>query len=157
MRKYFVSFIVTFCMVLCCVIPINAAEPRVALYVCSGPFNQYTKTGDDLERVKYELGVFASPGSTLTVNKSYARTITSSINFNLFPEVLEMGYEDSITAGVDIGWSKTNNTSAKQELVIVEIYDTFRVTKFSQYSEGYCNITAQTNIEALEGWMFDLK
>lgn len=157
MHKFF-KIIVTI-MVALTVMPvtISATDSRISVFECNGPSNSIVVVSKGNDRVYSRLGVYASPGATLTVNTTYSTTITSNANFTLFPELFELGYSTSITAGIDIGWSKTNNTNSNQELVIIEVYDVVRAIEYYEVSSGVCAVGTNTLYDMPTGWGFDLR
>ncbi len=140
--------------------PISASNqgiiPAISVVPCTGEFRIITQTGNNSSVVYKRLPKFATPGSTLTVTQSYATTITNSATITIIPEFLEMGYETSFTAGTEIGWSKTNNTSSILQLVILGIYDTFSVKQFYVVSEGSCALGSTKTYKVYEGNAFDI-
>ncbi len=135
----------------------NDGDNRISVFQCDGPHNSIRVISESDSSIYSRLGVFATPGSTLTVNTSYSTIISSNANFTIFPELFEMGYERSINAGIDIGWSKTNTTNTNKELVILEIYDTVRATEYYEVRPGLCAIGVDTTYTMPVGWAFDLR
>jgi hypothetical protein len=130
--------------------------PSISVFPCSGDYKIITKTGDNLSVLNKRLPKFATPGSTLMVTQSYATTISNSVVVTLIPEFLSMGYEISITAGTDIGWSKTNTTNTLLQLVILGIYDTFSVKQYYEVTPGSCAFESLKTYQVYEGDAFDL-
>lgn len=93
---------------------------------------------------------------TFSVSTSYATTISNSSTIKLVPEILEMGYSKTISAGYNIGWSKTNNTNKMQELVIDKVYDVLKVVSYSKYENGYYTVSSTKYYDVAKGWAFDL-
>lgn len=103
------------------------------------------------------LPIFVSGKSTFTVQDEYSTTISNSATFNLFPEILDMGYEKSISAGINVGWSKYNDSNTPKQLVILKVYDVVRITTFSNYSNGHCTVGSDKTYNIAKGWAFDLR
>lgn len=156
MKKRIISLMVSFLLVVSFAVPAKA-NTNIKVIACNGPFNTITVVSESNDRIFKRLGIFATPGSTLTVSKNYATTISSNANFTIFPELLEMGYEKSFTAGVDIGWQKTNTSNVNQELVILSIYDRVHVVEYYQVTSGSCAVGIDTYYDMPTGWAFDLR
>lgn len=131
-------------------------EPR-ALYVrCTKSFNSLTKISTGKAKLLKKFSEGAAPGSTLTVSKSYATTVTNNLSVSLLDDFLSLGYAVSYTAGVNIGWSMKNTTSRYRVLGLMVIYDTFSVKSYTYQGDGYCSVIDRGNIDVNKGWTFDL-
>lgn len=91
------------------------------------------------------------------MTQNYATTITNDANFTIFPELISMGYSKSLTAGMSIGWSKTNNSSSVKQLSIITISDMIRASRYSKISDYYCTVDLDQTYTITKGWMFDLR
>lgn len=131
--------------------------PDSAVVPCSSSEDRITVSSTNQTSTYKHLGVFVTPGSSLTVSKNYSTTISNSATFSIVPQLVNMGYSKSITAGYNIGWSKTNNTSSTKELVIVKVYDVIKVVKYTSYSDGYCTVGSTNTYNVAKGWAFDLR
>ena len=119
--------------------------------------NKVLVTQRGLKSIHKRLGIFISPGSTAYINESHATTIANNANFTLFPELFSLGYERSITAGYNIGWSKTNNTRSSKEIVILKIYDIVKATDFDSIGGGNCRANSTKTYHMTRGWEYDLR
>lgn len=133
------------------------ATPYASIVPCSSSESVIRKIRTRQTSVYKRTGQFVTPGSTYTVTTNYGTTITNSADFTLFPELFSMGYERSVEAGYNIGWSKTNNTSSVQELVILKVYDVVNAISYSSYNNGYCTVGSNKTYNIAVGWAFDLR
>lgn len=133
------------------------ATPYASIVPCSSSESVIRKIKSRQTSVYKRTGQFVTPGSTYTVTTNYGTTITNSADFTLFPELFSMGYERSVEAGYNIGWSKTNKTSSVQELVILKVYDVVNAISYSNYNNGYCTVGANKTYNIAIGWAFDLR
>lgn len=72
------------------------------------------------------------------------------------PEFLDYGYHVSYTAGGSVSWSKYNRSSSVKQVVIKSVYDTFKVTSYTEtypHSGTYTVSTSYKNI--YKGWHYD--
>lgn len=78
------------------------------------------------------------------------------MTFKLIPEFLDYGYHVSYTAGGSVSWSKYNSSSSVKQVVIKSVYDTFKVTSYTETypHSGTCTVsTSYKNI--YKGWHYD--
>lgn len=137
-------------------IPINA-QSRVKVVQCSKSYNKLSKTASQNAKIIKRTGEIAVPGSTFTVTRSYAVTVSNSATIDAIPEFLSLGYERSYQAGTAISWSKTNTTNRNLELVVKAFYDTYNVTSFKETSPGSGSCTIEYSTRTIyKGWGYDL-
>lgn len=138
---------------------INSPELEIVPYYqivpCTGSSNQLTKINSSVSQIVGRTGRFYGPGSTATVTDSYAVTISNSATIALIPEFLSLGYQHSYTAGRTLGWSKTNNNSYTQEIVVKAYYDRYKVVMLTYLGQNDCKLNIVYK-NLYKGWGWDL-
>lgn len=160
-RKFFTTIFVVFLM-LTIIFSSNAANAseisaRSVVIPCNGKPYKITVLAKRKTAIFKHLKVFVEPGDTFTVKTSYETTINNNVDFNLFADLLKMGYSKSIKAGDSIGWSLKNKSSEPKELVILNFYDVVNITQFSNVDHGQCTVSSKRNYNIAVGWGFGLR
>ncbi len=135
---------------------VNEVEPFYEVVPCSGSSNQLTKISSTVPKVIGRTGRFYESGSTAHVTETYEVTVSNSAVISLIPEFLQLGYEQSYSAGTTLGWSQTNTSSTTKELVVKAYYDQYRIVMLTYLGYSECKLEIlYRNLYKGWGWGFN--
>lgn len=132
----------------------NEATLNAVVVPCKNPERTVTVSKSRQARIVQHMNEWYEPGTTASATKTITESYSNSAAFTIIPELISMGYQESISATVSVGWSQTNHSGTRKELVVLEIYDVIKVTTYSKYENGYCTVgsTKYYNVVTGYGW-----
>ncbi|MCI6157214.1 MAG: hypothetical protein MR660_03845 [Peptoniphilaceae bacterium] len=132
----------------------DGATLNAVVVPCKNPERTVTVSKSRQARIAQHMNVWYEPGTTASATETVTKSYSNSAMFRLIPELASIGYQESISATVSVGWSQKNNSSSRKELVVLEIYDVIKVTTYSKYENGYCTVgsTKYYNVVTGYGW-----
>ena len=81
----------------------NEATLNAVVVPCKNPERTVTVSKSRQARIAQHMNVWYEPGTTASATETVTQSYSNSAAFTIIPELVSMGYQESISATVSVG------------------------------------------------------
>lgn len=117
-------------------------QPRLPVVYCEGSSMSITNISKTNKEFLRYTSTYLDPGNSMSVKYGYTETISNSASFNLIPDLINLGYQESVSVSAEQTVTVNNNTGHVAHVGIYRIYDIVYYRNASYIGNDTCTVSS---------------
>lgn len=130
-------------------------QPRVAVYACSGSFNEIKSISTGNRELLSKTDEWVGAGNSLTVSFEINASVSNSATLNAIPELLSYGYSSTVSVSASYSHTLNNTSSYARQVARYKMYDRVTYDQYSYIGNGLCYYYPNQTKKVYTGFLLD--